>query len=193
VDATCVFDYLGAFALTGTQTMKSIAPLLILLLLLVAACGGGNEAAGNSSERYIPDISTADGAVDVYARAINKRNLSLAEMVVLEDEREEVLSKFRSNFTKSKKGGVVWKLEFKEARSTPTEWTSKVIYNGFKNGEPFEEPQKSWIVFIKTDDGWKYSQARTRELIELMKKRAKPPANSDEEPADGNSPPPGND
>ncbi|MCA8911502.1 MAG: hypothetical protein KDB82_07345 [Planctomycetes bacterium] len=172
--------------------MTRLLPLLLVLSgLLLAACSDGNTPAGNGDDKYIPDVSTADGAIDVYSRAIATRNLSLAEMIVLDDEREAVLADFRKNFAQAEKQGITFKLKFLDAQKNEDQFASKVIYNRLKNGEPDGEPEQSWIVFIKTDDGrWKYSRARSRELAARMMNGGNPPGN--ETPA-GNEEPASND
>jgi hypothetical protein len=165
--------------------MARILPcLLVCLALLCAACGGGENAADqvNREATFIPDVTTPEGATETYARAIETSSITLAELVVLDEERETVLSQFRANFQASEQQGVKWRLKITDAQELSDSLVqAKVQYIGLKDGKE-QGREVSWIVFKKIEDGtWRYSRALSMQLIEQMK--PKPPANGDDAPA----------
>lgn len=165
--------------------MRSHVLILIsLLVLLCAGCGGGENAADqvNREATFIPDVSTPEGVTETYARAIETSSITLAELVVLDEEREAVLAQFRANFQASEKQGIKWKLEFSDAQQLSDSLVqAKVQYIGLKDGKE-QGRENSWVVFKKIEDGtWRYSRALSKQLIEQM--TPKPPANGGDTPA----------
>ena len=166
-----------------------IVSLLLCASLLAAACGGGDNTADNSGgeAKFIPDISTPEGATEVYARGIETSNMSLIEMVVLDDGRDVVINQFQQSFAETAKRGIDWELEFKDAtilddKTVCTHATYVMMKDAKRTGERHVE----WIVFIKGEDGnWRFSRGRSRALTEQMNK-AETPGDGEESP--GNQP-----
>ncbi|MCB9933997.1 MAG: hypothetical protein H6841_11315 [Planctomycetes bacterium] len=160
--------------------------LACLSALCFVACGGGNAADHvNKEARYIPDVSTAEGATEAYARAIETGSITLAELVFMDEEREALQAEFRQNFQETQRAGVKWKLEFSEAQQvSDTHVQARVDYVQLKDGKEIAR-EKSWIVFTRVADGtWRYSRAMSVKLAML---------NQPGQPANGNEPePPGN-
>lgn len=169
-----------------------IISILLCASLLVAACGGGDNAANNSGAEvtFIPDISTPEGATEVYARGIETSSMSLIEMVVLDDEREIVIEQFQKNFAETAKRGIEWKLEFKDATMLDDNTVySHATYIMMKDGKPTGERQVGWVVFIKGEDGsWRFSRRRSKVLTDQMNK-AEAPGNDETPPDDGEESP----
>ena len=170
-----------------------IVSLLLCVSLLAAACGGGNNTADNSGgeAKFIPDISTPEGATEVYARGIETSNMSLIEMVVLDDEREFVIEQFQKNFAETAKRGIEWKLEFKDATMLDDNTVySHATYIMLKDGKPTGERQVGWVVFIKGEDGnWRFSRRRSKVLTDEMNKAETPGGNGESTPGDGEKSP----
>jgi len=178
------FGY-GMHSAAREEPMRSHFLILIsFLVLLCAACGGGENAADqvNREATFIPDVTTPEGATETYARAIETGSITLAEMVVLDEERDVLISQFRANFQASEQQGVKWKLEFSQAEQlSPVLAQARVDYIRLKEGKEAGR-ESSWIVFKKIEDGtWRYSRALSMQLIEQMK--PKPPSNGDDAPA----------
>lgn len=158
--------------------------LISVLVMLCAACGGGENAADqvNREATFIPDVSTPEGATETYARAIETSSITLAELVVMDEEREAVLAQMRANFQASEQQGLKWKLEFSDAEKLSDSLVqAKVQYIGLKDGKE-QGREISWVVFKKIEDGsWRYSRALSKQLIEQM--RPQPPSNDGDTPA----------
>ena len=167
--------------------------LMIVTCLLVAACGGNGDANNAPPEdKYVPDVSTPEGATEAFARSIETGNISLFSIVVHDAEREALVPEYTHNFEQSKKQGVEWKIEVIKTEIEPDKEARALFkYIGMKNGKQ-DSVQEVWTVFLKTEDGsWKFSRAASRWWATEKKRieeEGKKPADGGETPSDGNAP-----
>jgi hypothetical protein len=151
----------------------------LIVCLLLSSCGGGANTADsvNAEAKFIPDFSTAVGTTQAFMRAVQTDNIGLLSMLLMDEEREEVLPIFEKRFADSRREGVTWELEQMEGDWEPEkEARSLFKFTELKDGKPTGNVTGGWYVFVKTTDGsWKFSQVATKrwiaEVLEAKKKQ----------------------
>lgn len=152
------------------MNMRWIVPIVLLLV----AC------AEKPAPGYRPDLSTFQGAVEVYGRAINELDEGLAAMVFGSEGRERQLESFRRNVQLARERNVRFEVRFDESYQQGEDvWITRAAYYRLnEKGEAAGKPsEQAWFAFAREADSmWRIDSKRSREYTaKLMPQRAPAP------------------
>lgn len=132
---------------------------LLSLALIACACGGGKEP-----EKYTPDQSTFENAVETYARAMEDGNEDYAADIFPADEQATHIIGLRKDIEAVKERGRRYKILTATAEPLTVQGIESAYAVRLTRVEIDEsdtevgEPVKTWTVFIKEADGkWRLS------------------------------------
>lgn len=137
--------------------MKNL--VLIGLAMFACACGGGKDV-----EKFTPDQSTFENAVETYARALEDGNEAYAADIFPADEQATHIIGLRNDIEAAKKKGTRYKILTATAEPINVEGVENAYVVRLTRVEVDEsdtqvgESVGTWTVFIQDKDGkWRLS------------------------------------
>jgi hypothetical protein len=131
--------------------MRRVLPLVLLL----AACGPSRPAENG----YLPDLTTQQGALEVFVRSVETGNLALAGVAVAPAARQDAMEVLRESQHFAQVSGRRWELETGETETRGDDLArTRVKYWLVDANGGRELHTEGWVIFARLEDGrWRFA------------------------------------